>query len=162
MNDEFELIDLDEVQAFSEDVFVLASLKKPETSSFMDHVAQKFSNLTFSFCSADSVESVVLELPDVVVFETTVLDVLEDLNTVRKLRQLKPSVPVLILSDNDDAEFQVAFYQAGASVYSVTHRNIELFIAQIFGLQSLSKTGRLLEVRNNLLSDKLKKLGAKG
>ena len=138
-----------EPQQADERQTVLCLLEKDESRTLMKSV-ESFSD-GLSFVYRPHTKEVASQLDDVslILIECRLLEGLQDLNLIRRLRTARPQIPIVALGLNDDDEYISSAYEAGVSDYIVLPAGPLVVLRKIDYLKDLAKRLHILEVKNN-------------
>lgn len=86
-----------------------------------------------------------------VVLEIRMMEAFEDLALIREIRALRPLVPVVAISSNQDPDFVLEAYKAGVNDYISDEITPDIFGHKLLSFSKLSESSRLIEVQNSQL-----------
>lgn len=90
-----------------------------------------------------------LKTIDLVLLECRLIEGLQDLNLIERIRTIRPQVPILVLSVNDDPEYISSVYEAGANDAIDLSTDIRIFYSKANNLLKTSKVMGLVEFKND-------------
>lgn len=111
-----------------------------------------------SHAALDSDPDGCLAATDVVFFQCRVLEAFVDLQSLRTLRSLRPLMPIVVLTPNDNEEFRLACYTAGASDVCHAEPSARERLVKAKALYRLAASASLVEVQNITLLNSMERL----
>ena len=82
-------------------------------------------------------------------FEVRLMEAFEDLNLMRSWRQSRPLQPIVAICSNDDEDFIVEAFKAGATNYLLASTPPPVLAEHLKSLYKLSEAPRLVEIQNH-------------
>lgn len=80
--------------------------------------------------------------------ECRLMGIFEDLQRIRNIRQARPLVPIIAISENADPTFQAGIYSSGATEVINPNVDAQLLKMKLTSYIKLSESGTILEIKN--------------
>lgn len=109
-----------------------------------------------SLSESGALEAQILDhnaLPDptvkgLILFEIRLMEAFEDLGLMRGWRQARPLQPIIAICSNDDEDFIVEAFKAGATNYIMASTPPPVLLEHLKSLYKLSEAPRMVEIQN--------------
>jgi CheY-like chemotaxis protein/signal transduction histidine kinase len=132
--------------------------KKDEFIALSRNLARLNPRLKTTFLKSGPEVADSCKCSDFVIIECRLTEVFEDLQVVRSLRAVRPLLPIIAISANQDPEFAAMVFDAGVTCYLPEPVVAGVMSAQILSLYTLSESSRIMEIKNNELVDTMRSL----
>lgn len=137
---------------------VLAVAERADVRLLIDGATQLLPGATLTHQPHQGFSIEASGTPDLLILECRVINGFEDLELVRRARQSRPLMPISVLSANDDEEFVLAAYAAGATDYVVLPASAKTFAARCATWAKATRSSHLMELQNLELVQSLQSL----
>lgn len=128
----------------------------PTTKSTFTALEKALPTASIDFINHESSPEDYLKDCVVIVIECRLLEAFSDLILLRKIREKRPLVPVVLISKNDDPDFVVEAYSAGTTDYCLMDIAPEVLAAKIEVFAKMSQSARIIELQNQEVVESLK------
>ncbi len=137
---------------------VLCIVERDEARTLLKHVEDLSDDLTTVYRAHGQDAIADLDHIALVVLECRLLEGLQDLNLIRKVRSRRPQLPILSLGVNDDEEYISSAYEAGVSDYITLPVGPLVLQRKVDYFKNLAKRLTVLEVKNNEVIEMMRSL----
>lgn len=124
----------------------------------MADIEGNYGNVTiYSYHHSEDFKST-LKNSDIILFECRIIGIFSDLQSIREIRNARPFVPIIVISENQDSEMKLMAFQEGVNDYVPLSVSKEELVARLKSFQRISQSAKMVEVQNDQLVTTMKSL----
>ncbi len=127
-----------------------------QTKGALKGLETKLQNYTINYLLHTDPLEESIKNASVIILECRIMEGFADLLVLRNIRTQRPLVPVIILSKNDDADFTIEAFSAGATDYISGELAPEILAAKVEVYFKISASAKIIELQNQEVIESLK------
>ena len=154
MSDDFDLdsvLGIMEEAASAEkltDYEVAVIVERDQIKDIVSEATEFVDDTSFQMLTYDEAVSDKLKTCDLILFECRLLEGLADLKIITQMRHIRPQIPLMVVTANQDAEYISACYEQGASDCVGVDINWQVLASKITATLKTSKIMGMFEFKN--------------